>query len=145
MRRWRARRARVEAGDRGHALGAQEVHDLAGPPEDPGGRVADDQPGQPGALRLVVIGVAPMVADQRIGHDDDLAGVRGVGADLLVAGLGRVDDEIAAVGHGCPEGDAMEDRAVLERQEARAERADPRIDDRIGGDLERRRRIRRHD
>ncbi len=38
----------------------------------------------------------PVVADERVGHDHDLAGVRGVRADLLVAGLARVDDEVAA-------------------------------------------------
>ncbi len=38
----------------------------------------------------------PVVADQRVGHDHDLAGVRRVGADLLVAGLAGVDDEVAA-------------------------------------------------
>ena len=41
---------------------------------------------------------AAVVADQRVGHDDDLAGVRRVGADLLVAGLRGVDDEVAAGG-----------------------------------------------
>ena len=38
----------------------------------------------------------PVVADERIGHDHDLPRVRGVGADLLVAGLAGVDDQVAA-------------------------------------------------
>ena len=48
---------------------------------------------------------AAVVADQRVGHDHDLAGVRGIGADLLVAGLARVDDEVAARRDGRPERD----------------------------------------
>ncbi len=64
---------------------------------------------------------AAVVADERVGHDDDLAGVRGVGADLLVAGLARVDDEVAAGrGLGAPKRDPGEDGAVLEREESRA-------------------------
>ena len=65
---------------------------------------------------------AAVVADQRVGHDDDLAGVRGVGADLLVAGLRGVDDEVAAGRVGGPERDPREDGAVLEREQRRAER-----------------------
>ena len=84
---------------------------------------------EPRPDRLVVVGQPPVVADQRIGHDHDLAGVRGVGADLLVAGLARVDDEVAAGRDRGPERDAREDRAVLERQQRRTEVADPRIDD----------------
>ena len=53
------KRARVEAGDRRHARGAQQVDDLARAPEDRGGGVADDQPAQPGPLRLVVVGERP--------------------------------------------------------------------------------------
>ena len=70
-----------------------------------------------------------VVADERVGHDHDLAGIRGVGADLLVAGLAGVDDEVPAGGHRGTEGDAREDRPVLQRQQRRAQVPDPRIDD----------------
>ncbi len=72
---------------------------------------------------------ASVVADQRVGHDHDLAGIGRVRADLLVAGLAGVDDEVAARGQRSPEGDAGEHRAVLEREERRAEAPDPGIDD----------------
>ena len=89
-------RPRVHAGDRRDRVVAQERGQLAGVVEDRGRRVGDDQRPQPRPDRLVVVGQPPVVADQRIGHDHDLAGVRGVGADLLVAGLAGVDDEVAA-------------------------------------------------
>ena len=88
-------RARVDAGDGRDAVVAQQRRQLAGAVEDRGRRVGHDQRPQPRADRLVVVGQPAVVADQRIGHDDDLAGVRGVGADLLVAGLARVHDEVA--------------------------------------------------
>ena len=129
-RRWRAR-ARVStpaiAGIRASRRSAASCLRAV----EHGGRgVGDDQRPQPRADRLVVVGQPPVVADQRIGHDHDLAGVRGVRADLLVAGLARVDDEIAAGRDGGPEGHAREDGAVLERQQGRPEVPDPRIDDR---------------
>ena len=120
----------VDAGDGRDAVVAQQRRELAGVLEDGGRRVGDDQGPEPRPERLVVGGEPAVVADERIGHDDDLAGVRRVGADLLVAGLARVDDEVAAGRHRGPERDAREDRPVLQRQQRRPEVADPRIDDR---------------
>ena len=88
--------ARVDAGDGRDRVVAQQRCQLAGVIEDGGGRVRHDERPEPRADRLVVDGEPAVVADQRVGHDHDLAGVRGVGADLLVAGLARVDDEVAA-------------------------------------------------
>src|SRR4029078_4280515 len=62
----------------------------------------------------------------------------GVGADLLVAGLAGVDDEVAAARDRRPEGDPREDRAVLQRQHCRPEVADPGIDDRAAARCRRR-------
>ena len=122
-------RPRVQAGDRGHALGAQQVDDLARPAEHRRGRVADHEATQPGSLGLVVTREPAVVADERIGHDHDLPGVRGVGADLLVAGLGGVDDQVAAGRHRRTEADALEHGAVLEGQQRRTVGADAWIDD----------------
>ena len=44
--------------------------------------------------RLHVLRIDPGVADQRIGHRDDLPLVGGVGEDLLVAGHPRVEDDL---------------------------------------------------
>src|SRR6185503_18531586 len=70
-----------------------------------------------------------VVPDEGVRHHHDLAGVGRVRADLLVARLARVDDEVATGGHGRTERHAREDRAILERQERRTEVADARIDD----------------
>ena len=89
-------RAGVDAGDGRDAVVAQERGQLARVVEDGGRGVGHDEAAQPRARRLVVVAQPAVVADQRVGHDDDLAGVRRVRADLLVAGLARVDDEVAA-------------------------------------------------
>ena len=122
-------RAGVDAGDGRDRRVAQERDELARAVEHGGRRVGDDERRAATAARLVVVGQPPVVADERVGHDHDLAGVRGVGADLLVAGLAGVDDEVAAGGDRRPERDAGEDGAVLERQQRRTEGADARIDD----------------
>src|SRR3989304_6335750 len=55
--------------------------------------------------------------------------MRGVHAALLIARLARVDNEVATGRHGRSEGDAGEDRAVLEGQHSRPEVPDSRGDD----------------
>ena len=120
----------VDAGDRRDPVAAEERRELAGVVEDRRRRVGDDEGPEPRPERLVVVGDAAVVADQRIGHHDDLAGVRRVGADLLVAGLRGVDDEVAAGRERRAERDPGEDRAVLEGEQGRPEIADAGIDDR---------------
>ena len=119
----------VHAGDGRDRRVAQQRGELARVVEHRGGRIGHDERPQPRPDRLVLVGQPAVVADERVGHDDDLAGIGGVGADLLVAGLAGVDDEVAAGGDRGPERDAGEDRAVLERQQRRSEVADPGIDD----------------
>ncbi len=121
-------RTRIDPGDRRDPVIAQEPRELLRILQHGGRGVGDDEPAQPRAARLVVGGDPTVVADQRVRHHDDLAGIRGVGADLLVAGLARVDDEVPARRHVGPEGDAFEDGAVLEREQGRAEVTDARVD-----------------
>ena len=123
-------RTGVHARDRRDRGIAQERRQLPGIVEHRGRRVRHDQRPEPRPDRLVVVGQAPVVADQRVGHDHDLAGIRGVGADLLVAGLARIDDEVAAGRDRGPERHAREDRPILERQQRGTQVADPRVDDR---------------
>ena len=125
-RRWRASARVSTPAIAGMPLSRRSAASWRASSSDRGRRVGDDQRPQPRPDRLVVVGEPAVVADQRVGHDDDLAGVRGVGADLLVAGLAGVDDEVAAGRDRRPERDAREDRAVLERQQRRTEVADPR-------------------
>ncbi len=121
--------AGVDAGDRRDAVVAQECGELAGAIEHGRRGIGHDKRPQPRPERLVLVEQPPVVADQRIGHDHDLAGIRGVRADLLVAGLARVDDEVAAGRDGRAERHAGEHGAVLECQQRRSEVADPRVDD----------------
>jgi hypothetical protein len=129
--------ARVNARDRRDRVGAEERRELAGVVEDRRRRVGDDEGPEPWPKGLVVVEQPAVVADQRIGHHDDLAGVRGVGADLLVAGLGGVHDEVAAGRDGRPERDPGEDGSVLEREERRTQITDARVDDRRRSGLRR--------
>ena len=122
-------RAGVHAGDGRDRRVAQERGQLAGVVENGRRGVGHDERTQPRPGRLVLVGKAAVVADERVGHDDDLAGIRGVGADLLVAGLARVDDQVATRGDRSPERHAGKERAILERQQRRSEIPDPGIDD----------------
>ena len=102
---------RVDPRDRRDALGAQERCELPGVLEDRRCRVGHHERAEPRLRRLVVVPKAAVVADERVGHDDHLAGIRGIGADLLVAGLRGVDDEVAARRDVRSEGDPWKDRS----------------------------------
>ena len=61
--------------------------DLAGFPHDEAGRLQ--------SVGLEVVVVDPVVADQRIGQEDNLARVAGIGEDLLIAGHAGVENNLA--------------------------------------------------
>ena len=68
-----------------------------------------------------------VVADQRVGEDDDLAGVGGVGDRLLVAGHRGVEDDLAGDRlAGGRRGTPSKRVAVLEQDVALAHAATPR-------------------
>ena len=75
---------------------------------------AIEEGGWPAGLAIVV-GDA-VVADERAGHRDDLAGVGRVGEDFLIAGEGGVEAGFAfdAAGRGVAKRGAVENAAVLE-------------------------------
>ncbi len=118
---------RVDAGDRRHARRAQDVHDLARPAEHRRGGMPHHQAAQPGSLRLVVSREAAVVADQRISHDHDLARVRRIGTDLLVARLAGIDHQVPARLDGRAERGAVKDGAILQCQQGRPVGADTRV------------------
>ena len=66
------------------------------------GEFADDEAVDLQAARLPVLGVDAVVADERVGHRDDLAGVGRVGEDFLIAGHGGVEHDFAARSPGAP-------------------------------------------
>jgi hypothetical protein len=109
---------------------AQHSGELARVVQHGRGGVRHDEPAKPRAGRLVVGQETAVVADERVRHDHHLSRIGRVGADLLVARLAGVDDEVATGRNRRPEGHALEDRAVLERQERRPGVADAGIDDR---------------
>ncbi len=82
---------------------------------------------------MIVVSEAAVVADEREGHDHDLTGIAGIGADLLIAGLRCIHDQIATATVGSAKGDATEDGSVLERKQAWAVAADPGVDDGVSG------------
>ena len=129
-RRWRARARVSTPAIAGIPVVAQQRRELADVVEDGRGRVRDDEARSHGRSDWSSSIEPAVVADQRIGHDDDLAGIRRVGADLLVAGLRGVHDEVAAGRHRRPERDPGEDGAVLEGEQGRAESPDAGVDDR---------------
>jgi hypothetical protein len=53
-------------------------------------KLADDQALNVGARSFIVFGVGAVVADFRIGENDDLAGVGRIGKDFLIAGDGSI-------------------------------------------------------
>ena len=67
-------------------------------------------------MRFDVGFVDAVVADVRVGHGHDLARVRGVGQNLLVAGHRRVEDDFAADFRARAERAAGKHRAVTEDQ-----------------------------
>ena len=83
------------------------------------GRVADDVPGDPDPLRLVVLVVHPGVADVRRGLGDDLPVVRRVGQRLLVAGHPGGEHRLAEGLAGRPVRRTGERPAVLQDQQCR--------------------------
>ena len=119
-------RAGVDAGDAGDALGREPGAQRAGR-----GVVAvrvdvglHHQPLHLDAVRLVGAVEAAgrarrghaVVADQRVGEDEDLAAVRRVGERLDVAGHPGVEDHLAADGPRRPERAAGHLRAVLQQE-----------------------------
>jgi hypothetical protein len=77
-------------------------------------QIADDKALGVGAARLVVLVVHAGVANVWIGQRDDLATVRGVGEDLLVAGDGGVEHHFADGGATRADGAAAKGRPVGE-------------------------------
>ena len=120
-------RAGVDAADARHAAVAEPVE-----PASLGGGdvlavlgVAHDDAAGVDAVGLHRRGGDPVVADQRVGEDDDLAGVGGVGDRLLVAGHRGVEDDLAGDRLDWPQALAVEAGPVLE-QDVGAHAATPR-------------------
>src|SRR5690606_41197936 len=76
--------------------------------------LAHDHPGDPGPARLFILVIDAVIADQGVGHADELPPERWVGGDLLVAGHRRRKDSLAFGIDERPEGRPAENTAVGE-------------------------------
>ena len=104
-----------DAGDAGNfmafELGGERL--LAAPIADDGRKLAHDESGDVGPVRLDIERVDAGVADERVGHRDDLAAIGRVGQDFLIAGHRRVETNFPVGGLGRAEGLAAPDAAVF--------------------------------
>ena len=66
---------------------------------------------------LVVFGVGAVVADLRVGQDDDLAGIGRIGEYFLIAGERRIEDDFAGAFRGRTKTPAFEDGSVFQGQD----------------------------
>ena len=73
-------------------------------------------PGGDGVLRLVILGGDAGIADMGEGEGDDLAGIGGIGHDLLIAGHRGVEDQFGHHLSGGAEAPAVKDCAVCKHQ-----------------------------
>ena len=78
--------------------------------------LAHDKAGYPALAGLVILEVNAVVADQRVGHGDDLAVVGGVGQDLLIAGHAGVENDLADALPFVADGVALKQGAVRQKQ-----------------------------
>jgi hypothetical protein len=88
--------------------------------------------------RLDVVLVGADIADMRECEGDDLPGIGRIGEDLLIAGHGGVEADLAHRMPGCAEAEAFEDGAVGEHEQRARFRLGPR---RFGVILRGRRRL----
>ena len=87
----------VDPSDAGHLPALQEGVEVLNraPVAAPASQLPHDHATGEGSAALVVLRVRPVVADVRVRERDDLAGVTGVGDDLLVAGEDGVEHDLA--------------------------------------------------
>ena len=80
-------------------------------------KFAHDQPFDIRPGSLVVFRIGAVIPDFRIGQDNDLAGVRRVGENFLVAGDGSIENNFAVTFCFCSVTFAAEDSAIFQRKD----------------------------
>ena len=111
-------RARVNALDARNAVFLQifRQRKIRAPVADDRRKFADDKAGHVRPPRFHVQRIDAVIADERIGHRDDLALVGRVGEDFLVAGHGSVETNLAAGRRPRAKTCAVKNRTVFECQ-----------------------------
>ena len=125
-------RPRVDPGDADDAARLQPGVEMArrAPARRVGDGRGDDRAADAGgggrveALQVFVVGAG--IADMRKGEGDDLAGIRGVGEDFLVAGHCGVETDLAIGGPGLTDAESFEDGAVGQHEEGCRDGLGPR-------------------
>ena len=112
-------RARIETGNHRNAGAAEKGVRLRirAPVAGDGRELAHHQTFDIRTGRLVVRGTGSVVADLRIGEDDDLAGIGGIGEDFLIAGEGGIEDDLSGPLGGRTKTLALEDGAVFQGED----------------------------
>src|SRR6185437_83580 len=82
-----------------------------------GGKLAHSQPFNVGVGSFIVFRVGSVIADLRIGQDDDLAGVGGISENFLVAGEGGIKNDFAVTFAFCAVTSAAEDSSIFQRKD----------------------------
>ena len=111
--------AGVDFGDHGDAaVGEERLRGFVGAPvARKRGEFAHDQTFDMRLRGFVIAFVGAVVADLRIGEDDDLAGIRGIGEDFLIARDGGIENHLAGAFDGRTKTTALEDRTVFQGED----------------------------
>src|SRR3984885_11638102 len=81
-------------------------------------KLAYDEPFNPGTRSFVVFLVGAVVADLRVGQDNDLSRIRWVGEDFMVAGDGSIKNDFAVAFAFGAVAFASEDSPVFQRKDS---------------------------
>src|SRR5207248_6221939 len=80
-------------------------------------KLADNQPLDVGTCRLIIFSVGAVVSDFRVGENYNLAAVRRVSEDFLVARDGSIENDFAVAFAFSAVAFAAEDSAVFQRKD----------------------------
>ena len=74
-----------------------------------------------GPRGFVIVAAGAVIADLRVGEDDDLAGIRGIGENFLIAGERGIEDHFARAFGGRTKAAALEDGSVFQGEHCRVQ------------------------
>lgn len=79
--------------------------------------LSNDQSSWLNPIRLKVVIVDPVIANERVSEQDNLACITGIGQDLLIARHPSVEDDLPNRRARCAKRLTLEDRAVAQEKE----------------------------
>ena len=114
-------RARIEIGDDGDT-GIREERAgflIRAPVAGDGGELAHSKALDVRLPGFVIRGAGAVITDLRVGENDNLPGIGGIGEDFLVPGNSGIEDNFAGTFGGRTKTPAFEDRAVFQGEDCR--------------------------